>query len=61
MSCYIKSQKKLFTSYIKSKFTHLISMIALTGNLEQTRKNIRKSIFNDLLERKTLSRKTGSF
>ena len=35
-------------------------MIALTGNLEQTWKNIRKSIFNDLLERKTLSRETGS-
>ena len=35
-------------------------MIAFTGNLEQTWKNIRKSIFNDLLERKILPKETGS-
>ena len=56
----LKAKIKLFTTYIKSKFTHLIPMISLTGNLEQTWKNIRKSIFNDLLERKTLPRETGS-
>ena len=56
----LKAKIKLFTTYIKSKFIYLIPIITLTGNSEQTWKNIIKSIFNDLLERKTLLRETGS-
>ena len=54
----MRAKIKLFNIYIKSKFTHLIPMIALTGNLEQTWKNIRSSVSKDLLERKTLPRET---
>ena len=54
----MRSKIKLFNVYIKSKFAHLIPMIALTGNLELTWKNIRSTIFRDLLERKTIPRET---
>ena len=54
----MRSKIKLFNIYIKSKFAHLIPMIALTGNLELTWKNIRSTIFRDLLERKTIPRET---
>ena len=37
----LKAKIKLFKTYIKTKFTHLIPMIPLSGNLEQTWKNIR--------------------
>ena len=56
----LKAKIKLFLTYVKANFMHLIPMIALTGNIEQTWKNIRKAIFNDILERKTLPRETGS-
>ena len=54
----MRSKIKLFNVYIKSKFAHLIPMIALTGNLELTWKNIRSTIFRELLERKTIPRET---
>ena len=55
-----RAKIKLFSTYIKAKFAHLIPMIALTGNLEITWKNIRSTIFNDILDRKTLPRETGT-
>ena len=54
----LKSKIQLFNVYIKSKFAHLIPMIALTGNLELTWKKIRSTIFKDLLERKTIPGET---
>ena len=36
-----RAKIKLFSIYIKSKFTHLIPMMKVTGNLEKTWKNIR--------------------
>ena len=55
-----RAKIKLFSTYIKAKFAHLIPMIALIGNLENTWKNIRSTIFNDILDRKTLPRETGT-
>ena len=55
-----RAKIKLFSIYIKSKFTHLIPMMKLTGNLEKTWKNIRTTIFNDILDRKTLPRESGT-
>ena len=55
-----KAKIKLFSTYIKAKFIHLLPMIALTGDLENTWKNIRVAISKDLLESNTLPRETGS-
>ena len=49
---------KLFSNYIKAKFTHLIPMIELTGYLEKTWKNIWSTFFNDIFVRKTLPRES---
>ena len=47
----LKSRIKLFRIYIKSKYNHLLQIIAINGNLETTWSEIRKVIFNDILKR----------
>ena len=48
-----RSRIKLFKTYIKAKYNHLLPLIALNGDVETTWKQIRKTIFNDILKRST--------
>lgn len=55
-----RSKVNLFKTYIKSKFSHLIPMISITGNLEATWKNIRKAIFTKVIDFSTMPREAAS-
>ena len=56
----LKSRIKLFKIYIKSKYTHLLPLIAINGNIEKTWTEIRKTIFNDLLKRSTQPKESAT-
>ena len=56
----LKSRIKLFKIYIKSKYTHLLPLIAINGNIEKTWSEIRKTIFNDLLKRSTQPKESAT-
>ena len=49
----LKSRIKLFRTYIRSKYSHLLLIIAINGNLETTWSEIRKVFFNDIFKRCT--------
>ena len=55
-----RAKLKLFSTYIKSKFSHLIPLLALQGDLEQTWINIRKSLFKEIIDFSTMPREAGS-
>ena len=55
-----RAKVKLFKTYIKSKFSHLLPMISITGNLEATWKNIRKAIFTKVIDFSTMPREAAS-
>ena len=59
---YISRRAKisLFKTYISSKFTHLLPMISISGNLETTWKNIRKSIFTKVIDFSTMPREAAT-
>ena len=48
-----RSRIKLFKVFIKSKYNHLLPLIAINGKIEITWKEIRKTIFNDILKKST--------
>ena len=56
----LKSRIKLFKIYIRSKYNHLLPMIAISGNIEKTWTKIRKTIFNELLKRSTQPRESAT-
>ena len=56
----LKSRIKLFKIYIRSKYNHLLPMIAISGNIEKTWTEIRKTIFNELLKRSTQPRESAT-
>ena len=53
------SKIRIFKAYLISKISHLLPIIALTGNLETNWKCIRKIIFNNILNRNTLPLETA--
>ncbi|MBR2141257.1 MAG: hypothetical protein IJ853_02775 [Rickettsiales bacterium] len=56
----LKSRIKLFRIYIRSKYNHLLPIIAINGNLETTWSEIRKVIFNDILKRSTQPKESAA-
>ena len=56
----LRARIKIYNIYIKSRFQHLIPLISFSGKLEDTWKNIRKSIFMDILNFNTLPRESGT-
>ena len=55
-----RAKVKLFNTYIKSKFSHLLPMIAISGQLETTWTNIRKTIFRDVINFSTFPKESSS-
>ena len=56
----LRARIKIFTTYIRSKFQHLLPLIAYSGQLEKTWNNIRKNIFYDTLKLNTLPKEAGA-
>ena len=56
----LRARIKIYTIYIRSRFQHLLPLIAFSGKLEETWRNIRKSIFTDILNLNTLPRESGT-
>ena len=56
----LRARIKIYITYIKSKFQHLIPLIAYSGKLENTWINIRKNIFSDILKLNTLPKEAGT-
>jgi len=56
----LRARIKIYSIYIRSRFQHLLSLIAFSGKLEETWQNIRKSIFTDILNLNTLPRECGT-
>ena len=56
----LRARVKIFTTYIRSKFQHLLPLIAYSGQLEKTWNNIRKNIFYDTLKLNTLPKEAGT-
>ena len=54
-----RAKVKLFNTYIKSKFSHLLPMIAISGQLETTWTNIRKTIFRDVINFSTFPKESS--
>ena len=54
-----KAKVKLFNTYIKPKFSHLQPMIAISGQLETTWTNIRKTIFRDVINFSTFPKESS--
>ena len=54
-----RAKVKLFNTYIKSKFSHLLPLITITGQLEKTWNNIRKTIFRDVIEFSTFPKESS--
>ena len=54
-----RAKVKLFNTYIKSKFAHLLPLITMSGELETTWNNIRKTIFRDVIDFSTLPKESG--
>ena len=55
-----RAKVKLFNTYIKSKFSHLLPMIAISGQLETTWSNIRKTIFRDVINFSTFPKESAA-
>ena len=56
----LRSRIKLFQIYIRTKYNHLLPIIALKGDINKTWNEIRKSIFNDLLKRSTQPKESAT-
>ena len=56
----LKLRIKLFKIYIRSKYNHLLPKIAISGDIEKTWTEIRKTIFNELLKRSTQPRESAT-
>ena len=54
-----RARIKIYKTYIRCKYQHLIPLIATTDNLLISWKNIRKNIFNDTLVGNTLPREAA--
>ena len=54
-----RARIKIYKTYIRCKYQHLIPLIATTDNLLSSWKNIRKNIFNDTLLGNTLPREAA--
>ena len=54
------SKIRIFQVYMRSKINHLLPLIILTGGIETTWKTIRKFIFDNIIEYKTLPRESAS-
>ena len=54
-----RAKVKLFNTYIKSKFSHLLPLITMSGQLESTWNNIRKTIFRDVIDFSTFPKETS--
>ena len=54
-----RAKVKLFNTYIKSKFAHLLPLITMSGELETTWNNIRKTIFSDVIDFSTFPKESG--
>ena len=54
-----RARIKIYKIYIKSKYQHLVPLIAATDNLQESWKNIRKNIFTDTLLGNTLPREAA--
>ena len=55
-----KAKIKLFNTYIKSKFSHLLPLISITGELEKTWTNIRKTTFREVIDFSTFPREAST-
>ena len=51
---------RIFQTFVRSKFNHLLPMICLKGKIEEIWKKIRRFIFNNLIEHNTLPRESAS-
>ena len=56
----MKSRIKLFKIYIRAEYNHLLPLTAVSGNIEKTWTEIRKTIFNELLKRSTQPRESAT-
>ena len=56
----LKSRIKLFKIYFRSKYNHLLPKIAISGDIEKTWTEIRKTKFNELLKRSTQPRESAT-
>ena len=54
-----RAKVKLFNTYIKSKFSHLLPLITMSGHLETTWNNIRKTIFRDVIDFSTFPKEAN--
>jgi len=55
-----RARIKIYTIYIKNKFTHLIPLIAISDKLQESWTNIRKNLFTDALLANTLPREASA-
>ena len=55
-----RSRIKLYKTFIKAKFTHLIQLLAVSDKLEQSWKSIRKVIFKDIIQFSTIPKKSSA-
>ena len=55
-----KDRIKVFKKYMKSKINHLLPLISLNGNLEKIWKEIRRTIFYNILFQDTLPKESGT-
>ena len=55
-----KARIRIFKMYLKSKVMHLIPIIALTGNLQISWMNIRRTIFRQILKADTMPREAAA-
>ena len=55
-----KDRIKIFKKYMKAKINHIIPLISINGNLETIWKEIRKTIFNNVLFKDTLPKESGT-
>ena len=55
-----KDRIKVFKKYMKAKINHLLPLISLNGNLENIWKEIRRTIFYNVLFKDTMPKESGT-
>ena len=55
-----RSRIKLYKTFIKAKFTHLIPLLAVSDKLEQSWKSIRNVIFKDIIQFSTMPKESAA-
>ena len=55
-----RSRIKLYKTFIKAKFTHLIPLLAVSDKLEQSWKSIRSIIFKNIIQLSTMPKESSA-